>query len=262
MKVMQATFLSVLAYASLAVWVYMTGLFVLALILKNNSIADVGWGAGFIIASWAAWLQTPHTLAGTTTLVLVLIWGSRLSWHILRRNAGKPEDWRYAEWREQWGKWFILRSYLQVFLLQGLLLLIIVSPVIAIMASNTPLTPWLARIGMIVWIIGFGFEVVGDAQLRAFIAAKPKPGSVCDIGLWQFTRHPNYFGEATLWWGIFLLALSVSAPWWLIIGPITITTLVRYVSGVPLLERKMMQNPAFQLYAKRTSIFFPRPPKP
>jgi len=254
-------YFTIFGLVALTVFVYMTGLFALAIVLKNNSIADVGWGAGFVIAAWAAWVQTPHDLVSNTALVMVALWGGRLSWHILRRNAGKPEDWRYAQWREDWGRWFYLRSYLQVFMLQGFLLLLIVAPVIWIISSAFPINSLLARTGILIWIIGFGFEVIGDLQLKNFLASQPKPGQVCDVGLWQYTRHPNYFGEATLWWGMFVLALSVGAPLWLIFAPITITVLVRYVSGVPLLEKKMMQNPAFQKYAKRTSIFFPLPPK-
>ncbi|MEI7818859.1 MAG: DUF1295 domain-containing protein [bacterium] len=253
--------LLIFLFVALAIWIYMTGLFILALILKNNSIADVGWGAGFMIAAWTAWLMTSHTLAGTTALVLVFLWGGRLSWHILKRNAGKPEDWRYAAWRKEWGKWFILRSYLQVFMLQGIFLFIIVAPTIWIISQTLPFNPMIARLGLIIWLLGYGFEVIGDAQLRSFIASKPKPGSVCDIGLWQYTRHPNYFGEATLWWGLFILAVSVQVPWWFVIGPLTITILVRFVSGVPLLEKKMMQNPKFWAYAQRTNVFLPMPPK-
>ena len=254
-------FWQLLVWSALAVWIYMTGLFIVALLLKNNSIADVGWGTGFVIASWVAWLQSSRGLAATTAMVLVLLWGGRLSWHILKRNAGQPEDWRYANWRKEWGKWFIIRSYLQVFLMQGVLLLVIVAPVIWIMGSSAEIIKLLARLGMIIWITGYLFEVIGDAQLRDWLANRQPSETVCDVGLWRLTRHPNYFGEATLWWGMFLLALSVSAPWWLIVGPLTITILVRFVSGVPLLEKKMMQKAHYRAYARRTNIFFPMPPK-
>ena len=249
------------ATAAIMILIYMTGLFVLALHLRNNSIADIGWGSGFIIATWTAWLQSDRSLIPTLALILVVLWGARLSWHNLRRNAGKPEDWRYAQWRKDWGKWFVLRSYLQVFVLQGALLFVIVSAVIWAQSTQILLPNLLTYIGLLIWCIGYGFEVLADYQLAQYLQGPRAKDGVCNIGLWRYSRHPNYFGESLVWWGLFVIALSVGAPWWLIVSPITITVLVRFVSGVPLLEQKMMQRATYRAYAKQTNVFFPLPPK-
>lgn len=231
--------------------------FVIATLIKNNSIVDIGWGLGFVlIAASTFWSSSQSTVQALTTF-LVLLWGLRLSFHIGKRNWGKPEDWRYANWRKTW-TYFYLRSFFQIFMLQGALMLIIALPTIAINSSTTTPNPILMWGGAGVWLFGWLFETISDHQLSQFVKTK-KPGEIMTSGLWKYTRHPNYFGETVLWWGIFLIALSVEAPWWTILGPITITVLVRYVSGVPLLEEKYKDNKEFQKYAKNTPIFIPWP---
>jgi steroid 5-alpha reductase family enzyme len=193
--------------------------------------------------------------------VLVSIWGLRLTWHIFVRNRGKSEDYRYLAWRKEWGKWFYIRSYFQVYLLQGLFLFLIVSPVLLINKNAGGSLELLDFLGVIVWLIGFYFEVVGDAQLARFIKNPENKGKLMQDGLWAYTRHPNYFGEVTQWWGIWLIAISTPGGWLGIIGPITITFLILKVSGIPMLEQKMEKNPAFESYKKRVSMFFPLPAK-
>lgn len=246
----------------LVVLVYMSGWFLLALWRRRNDLADIAWGGVFIVAALAAaWWQPAVAPRGRLAVILVILWGLRLAIHIGLRNLGKGEDERYRKWREEWGRHWLLRSFLQVFLLQGFLGYVISLPVLWIVFSAT--SPWgiLDAVGLTVWAVGLFFEAVGDFQLAQFKKDPANRGRIIQHGLWRYSRHPNYFGEVTLWWGIYLLALSAGAAWWTIIGPLTITFLILKVSGIPLLEKKYVNNAAFQEYARRTSAFFPLPPR-
>ena len=243
-------------------FVYMSLYFVVSLIKKRNDVADVAWGLGFVVMAWMSFVLSVD--AGMRALLvdcLVSIWGLRLASHISRRHKDKPEDYRYLAWRKEWGKWFFLRSYLQVFLLQGALLYLIVLPVLIINLNAGNSFGIFDVLGLVVWMVGFYFESVGDAQLSRFIADPANKGKLMQTGLWRYTRHPNYFGEVTQWWGILIIALSVPNGYFGIIGPLTITFLILKVSGVPLLEKKMAENPEFAEYKKRTSVFLPLPPR-
>ena len=176
---------------------------------------------------------------------------------ILKRNLGKPEDFRYAAWRKDWGKWLIPRAFLQVFMLQGVIMLIIAYPIIMNNATTVASLGALEIIGLAIWIVGFTFEALGDKQLKDFIADKTNKGHIMKKGLWKYTRHPNYFGEATMWWGIFIIAIPSSSGIVGIISPITITLMLLFVSGVPMLEKHYKDNKEFQEYSKVTSIFVP-----
>jgi len=188
--------------------------------------------------------------------VLVCVWGFRLSYHIYSRNRGKPEDFRYLQWRKEWGKTFFWRSYLQVYVLQALLLLIISSPLLWTALYNPSWSPFTTA-GMAVWGIGFFFQSVGDYQLAEFVKTK-KPGEIMQTGLWKYSRHPNYFGEILMWWGLFVMVLPMPYGYAMLISPVTITLLLVYVSGVPMLEKKYADNPAYQEYKKRTSALVPK----
>jgi steroid 5-alpha reductase family enzyme len=191
----------------------------------------------------------------------VSIWGLRMAWHIHRRNENKPEDYRYQKWRTDWGKWFYLRSYFQVYLLQGALLFLIALPVLVI-NKNSGSPPGLPDfVGVGVWLFGFYFEAVGDAELARFKKNPANKGKFLQTGLWAYSRHPNYFGEVTQWWGIWLVALSVPGGVFSVLGPLTITFLILQVSGIPMLEEKMEKNPAFADYQRRVSKFFPLRPR-
>ena len=246
---------------------YMTTWFAVATLRKRNDVADTAWGLGFVLVAWFTLLRNdnPSSLS-YLAVALTSIWGLRLAWHVFRRNRGKQEDFRYAQWRKEWGKWFYLRSFAQVFLLQGFLLGLIVIPVAltAGLSNQVSVSSWAAA-GLVTWAFGFYFEAVGDAQLKKFISNPKNKGHIMDQGLWQYTRHPNYFGEVTQWWGLWLILCATSLPtsYKLIglIGPLTITNLILFVSGVPLLEKKYKDNKAFQAYAKRTNKFFPWSPK-
>ncbi len=242
--------------------VYMSLWFVLSLLKKRNDVADVAWGLGFVLLTWTYFfLNENFTTRGILVTILVSIWGLRLAWHIHSRNKGKKEDYRYLAWRQQWGKWFYLRSYFQVYLLQGFFLLLIISPILFINKYSNTSLGLLDAFGIVVWLIGFYFEAVGDAQLARFIKNPTNKGKLMQQGLWAYTRHPNYFGEVTQWWGLWLIALSVNFGAMSIIGPITITFLILKVSGIPLLEKKMSENPDFAQYKKRVSVFLPLPPR-
>lgn len=236
----------------------MTFWFVVSLLSKKNDVADTAWGLGFVVLAWVSFFMTgEYQVRALIVNLLVSIWGLRLAWHIYKRNKGKPEDYRYAEWRKSWGKWFYVRSFFQVYILQGVLLFLISIPVLLINKSSGGELNILDFLGLIVWVLGFYFETVGDAQLAKFIKDPNNKGKLMKSGLWAYTRHPNYFGEITQWWGIFLVALNVQSGAFSVIGPITITTLILKVSGIPLLEKKMEQSLEFAEYKKQTSMLIP-----
>ncbi|MDD2353503.1 MAG: DUF1295 domain-containing protein [Atribacterota bacterium] len=254
--------LSIFFPSAVLIFIYFTIFFITAQIIKNNSIVDIGWGFGFILVTlFTFFFSEVITARSILVSVLVITWGSRLSYYILKRNWGKPEDFRYAKWRREWGKWIYIRGFFQIFMLQGLFLLIISSPVILINHSQQQGLQLLDYLGTIIWITGFLFESVGDYQLAQFIKKPKNKGNIMKYGLWKYTRHPNYFGEATMWWGIYIIALSLPRGFWLVISPLTITLLLLFVSGVPMLEKKFADNPKFQEYARETSKFFPWFPK-
>jgi len=241
---------------------YMTLWFFISVIKKRNDVADIAWGLGFVLLAWLSYfISNDSNIRGLLTGILVSIWGLRLAWHIYTRNKGKKEDSRYLLWRKEWGKWFYLRSYAQVYLLQGILLFLIILPVLLVNKNAGQAFGFLDITGIAIWLIGFFFESVGDAQLAKFIKNPLNKGKIMQGGLWRYTRHPNYFGEVTQWWGIWLIVLSVPNGWFGIIGPVTITFLILFVSGVPLLEKKYTGRVDFEEYKKRTSIFIPLPPK-
>jgi len=244
--------------AALAVLSYMTVLFVVALFKKDNSIVDIGWGPGFIlVAALTFFFWRGTTARQLLANGLVCVWALRLAVHIMARNRGRGEDYRYANWRRTWGRWFVPRSFLQIFMLQGFFLMIIAIPLILINRPGAGGLRLLDFTGAAVWTLGFLFEAVGDFQLKAFKADPANKGRIMDRGLWRVTRHPNYFGEAVMWWGIFLVALSEPGGWAAIVSPLVITGLLLRVSGVTLLEKKYEGNPAYADYVRGTNAFVP-----
>ncbi len=245
---------------ALAMLGYMIGWFVVSVINKRNDVADIAWGLGFVLLAWLSFAMSEFSVKALLVDSLVTIWGLRLAWHIYQRNVNKPEDSRYLAWRKAW-KNFHLRSFLQVFMLQGLFLFMISLPVMYINHSAENSFGEMEFVGLLVWIIGFYFESMGDKQLREFISNPMNKGKIMDKGLWRYTRHPNYFGEVTQWWGIALIALSIPGSLFTITGPLTITILILFISGIPLLEKKYAGRPDFEKYKKNTSIFIPLPPR-
>ncbi|MFT3906149.1 MAG: DUF1295 domain-containing protein [Steroidobacteraceae bacterium] len=232
---------------------------------KDVSNVDALWSWFFVAAAlcyaWRVELRQP--LNGRAQLVLVLlgVWALRLSIHLYLRNHGQPEDRRYRDIRARNEPGFAVRSLYLVFALQVALAWVIVMPVLASLSGHGALGIWDA-LGLLLWLGGFGFELIGDDQLRRFRADPASQGQVLDSGLWRYTRHPNYFGEATLWWGFYLFAVGAGAAWTLF-GPLLLTWMLLKVSGVALLEGDIAERrPAYRRYSERTSAFIPRRPRP
>jgi len=254
--------LSMLLTAAVVIFIYMVALFILAQILNNNSIVDIGWGFGFILVVAALFIRRPEPYPAKLLMTaLILVWGLRLSAHIFLRNAGKPEDFRYARMRRDWGERFLVKSFFFVFMLQGLLMLAVSFSATVLFSSPARPLGALDVIGALVFLIGFLFETVGDHELAAHVRDPRNKGKLMTGGLWSTTRHPNYFGEATLWWGIFLIALSSKNGRAALVSPVVITFLLVFVSGVPLLEKKYAGRPDWEAYKRKTPMFFPRFPK-
>lgn len=255
-------FSDLLLLSAVAILVYMTVFFLLATLKKDSSIVDIGWGLGFVLVAFLTLFVSKNFYAKQIIVsLLVLLWGVRLALHVYSRNKGKDEDWRYKKWREDWGSRYLIRAFLQIFMLQGFFMLVISSSFIYINSSDLKTFNILDYLGIIIWVIGFFFEAVGDWQLSKFKSDQKNKGKIMTSGLWKYTRHPNYFGEVTIWWGIFLLALSIPGSWITILSPLTITFLLLKVSGIPLLEKKYEGNKEFKEYKKRTNAFFPWLPK-
>jgi len=245
------------------IFIYFFVFFIVATLIKNNSIVDIGWGLGFVITAWFLQLQSSEAhLPQMVITLLTTVWGLRLFYHILKRNFHKGEDFRYAKWRKEWGKWVIPRAFLQIFMLQGVFMYIVsLSAILTSTAVERKTMIPLIFGGILIWSIGFYFESVGDAQLRKFKSNPANKGRLMTEGLWRYTRHPNYFGEATMWWGMLLIALGAGASIIAVLSPLTITYLLLFVSGVPMLEKPMKERADFQEYARHTSKFFPWIPK-
>lgn len=244
----------------LLIWGYMTLLFIGSIIKRDMSIVDIGWGMGFVGCAWYALSSvTEYNARMLLVTLLITLWGVRLSTYLLLRNYGKPEDKRYTALRASWGAHAVLISYFKVFMLQGVLMLIIATP--AIITAYAPAQPiaWYSLCGIVLWIVGFLFQAIGDAQLHHFLHTQNRTARILTTGLWRYTRHPNYFGELAMWWGIFILVVPVSWGWLAVISPLTISFLLLYVSGIPMLEKPFEHDPEFQAYKMRTSALVPWP---
>ncbi len=243
-----------------------TLLWLLSLILRDASIVDVFWGLGFVLVYWIGFIlvhsgtSTSQPVPARHLLVgfLVTIWGLRLSVHILLRNWSRGEDFRYARWRDEAGQAWWWRSYFKVFLLQGIILWLVSWPLLAVLASQSSRSLGLIDLlAVLVWGTGFFFEAVGDYQLRRFKKDPSNKGQLLTSGLWRYTRHPNYFGDAVVWWGFYLFA-AASGAWWTIFSPLIMIFLLRRVSGVAMLESTLGETkPGYATYIARTNAFLP-----
>ncbi len=243
----------------------MTALWLVSLPLQNVSIVDIFWGPGFAVIAIASLLLAEGNAERQLLLsVLTTLWALRLGIYLAVRNIGHGEDYRYAQWRaaaEEKGQNFAVRALFRVFLLQGMLMWIIALPVQLGQVPAAPALGWAAAVGTLLWLLGFLFEAIGDWQLRRFKSDPDNQGKVMDRGLWRYTRHPNYFGNACLWWGLWLIAVE-AAPLWTILSPAIMTFLLMKVSGVSLLEQSLKTSkPGYEEYVKRTNAFFPGPPR-
>lgn len=242
----------------------LTALWLVSVAIRDASIIDVFWGAGFVVCNWVALGTAGGDIAARQWLVhaLVTLWGLRLAMHLLIRNAGAGEDPRYRKWRENGGPNWWLESYYRIYLLQGAIMLVVAAPVIVVNLSpeQSPLG-WLDFAGAAVWLAGFLFEAVSDQQLVNFKRNPANRGKVLDTGLWRYSLHPNYFGDALQWWGLWIVAAGSPGGVFTFIGPLLMTATFIYVSN-GVLERAMSRSkPAWQDHARRTSAFLPMPPR-
>lgn len=244
--------LALLLLAGAVGWVYST-------VRQNVTIVDSLWALFFLLAALnVVLLTTQPGPRSALILILVSIWAIRLSGYLTLRNWGKPEDHRYQEIRRRNEPGFTFKSLYLVFGLQAVLAWIIAAPLAASIAGQAPLN-MLDIAGISLWAIGFLFETIGDWQLSRFKANPNNKGKVMHSGLWRYTRHPNYFGEACLWWGFWLIAVAAGA-WWTVFAPLLMSVLLLKVSGVALLEKDIGERrPAYRDYIAQTNAFFPGP---
>jgi steroid 5-alpha reductase family enzyme len=253
-----------LAHSALAIAAAMLALWALSLALRNASIVEVWWGPGIALGGFAAWQAGGASHPRAALLVaLAALWAARLGGYLLWRNAGHGEDPRYQAMRRYWGARFPWISLATVFTLQGVLQWIVSLPIQigAAVPGEAPLGA-LDAFGALLFAAGLAFESIGDAQLARFKAQPANRGRVMDRGLWRYTRHPNYFGDALAHWGLFLVALATPLGAWTVVAPALMTFLLLRVSGVALLERSIgKRRPEYAEYQRRTSAFFPLPPR-
>jgi steroid 5-alpha reductase family enzyme len=244
--------------------VLMVAVWLTSVWLRDASIVDVTWGPGFAGIALVAFAVSDGAFARRVLVTaLALVWGLRLGGYLLWRAWGKPEDFRYQAMRRHWGARFPIVSLFTVFALQGVLMWIVSLPIQIAQVSREPAALGaLDALGAGLWLVGLLFESVGDAQLARFKADPANAGTVMDRGLWRYTRHPNYFGDCLVWWGLFAIALAVPGGVYAVVGPIVMTILLRRVSGVTLLERSLVKRRAgYADYVARTNAFVPGPPR-
>ena len=243
-----------------AILTALTFVWMLSLRLQDASVADIFWGLGFVLLAWLDCLRSPAlTQRSWLVAALITLWGTRLSAHIFHRHQGNGEDPRDQAMRASHGPAFWWRSLFTVFWLQGAILWFVALPVlVAVRATEPAALTAVDGLGLLLFAAGFGFEVVGDYQLERFRVEPGNRGTVLDRGLWRYTRHPNYFGDATMWWGVYAIAASTPGGWLTVGSPILMTWLLMRVSGVTLLEDGLKASkPGYRAYIARTPAFFP-----
>lgn len=261
---MSSDLVQVMLASAGAIAVLMVTVWAISVAIRDASIVDIAWGSGFVVVAWVAWLAGDAT--GPRTLLVPLLasgWGLRLTLHLANRNLGKGEDYRYQAMRKAHPGNFPLWSLVSVFGLQGALMYVVSLPLQAVQAGSGEQALGISdALGVLLFLTGLGFEALGDWQLQQFKKDPANKGLVMDRGLWRFTRHPNYFGDALLWWGLFVLAAGRPEMLWTVVSPLAMSFLLTRVSGVPLLEKSMARRkPGYAEYMKRTSGFFPLPPR-
>ncbi len=249
-----------LTLAGTSVLLYTTMLFGVAVLIKRNDIADAAWGPGIALVALIGFTAGHMAYSTMIPMVLITLWAARLAYRILTRFfRHSDEDPRYAAWRREWGRTFYVRSYLQVFILQGVLMIVLGYPMLQ-SAVFPPALSYLTAIGTLLWCIGFYFEARADHELARFLAKSDRPRILTE-GLWKYSRHPNYFGEVLMWWGIWVTLAGMHFSIVALVSPITITLLILFVSGVPMLEARYKGDSEYEAYARRTSVFIPMPPR-
>ena len=254
--------LTLFLQAGIIVFILVTLLWIWSVLIKNASIVDIFWGIGFVVVNTFYFLSNEHRdERHIIVLILVAIWGFRLAGYLAWRNIGKGEDFRYREFRRKFGPkryWWL--SYFQTFLLQGILIMIISLPLLAIQMNTANLSA-LDYVAIIIWGIGFLFEAGGDYQLAEFKNNSANKGKLLNTGFWKYTRHPNYFGDAVVWVSYALFSMAVGS-YWPAIGTVIMILLLLKVSGVALLEETMKTSkPQYRNYMEKTNAFIPWFPK-
>lgn len=260
---MQIELFQIVLYSMKAVALVLVLTWAYALAKKDNSVMDIAYGVGFIALALYTYFcsDIPQDLRASIVTLCTVLWGSRLAIRIARRNKHKGEDFRYQEWRKEWMKkgllYFHLRSIFQIYILQGIIIGAVGLPIIfANTLSSSPFS-LINLFGLIVFCIGFYFEARADEELDTFLKHKKGQNEILQSGLWKYSRHPNYFGESLIWWGMALMVVGI--VYWpvVLLSPILISYLLRFVSGVPMLEAKYKDNKEYQIYAKTTNAMIP-----
>lgn len=224
---------------------------------RDMSIVDIAWGSTIALLALATIVLSGNASSHHLLVVgAIMIWGARLTVHIASRKWGKPEDARYTVLRNRWGKWQPLIALFAVFILQAVLAVIMATPAL-VSAWHVGPVVWFDLIGLSIWALGMTFEVLADLQLAAFINNPGNKGKILTTGVWSLSRHPNYFGEITLWWGVSIMTLHTNYGWISLASPLLIMFLLLYVSGIPMLERQFESNPEYQMYKKTTPALIP-----
>lgn len=245
-------------HSALIVLVFFTLCFIICIQQKNYGLVDIAWGIGMSVVAGYLLVFFPSTLQIQLSLMLIIIWGLRLGIYLGKRNWGKPEDYRYVQMRQRWGKQApLLKAFVNVFVLQGVLLYLMMVASLNAVAHFQPTNVMVMVIGIVIALLGLGFEIIGDYQLAKFKANPNNKGKLMKQGLWAITRHPNYFGEVVFWWGVYVTSFQGLHSLLGIISPLLITVLINYVSGIPLLERKYATNQEYREYAKETPRMIP-----
>ena len=258
-----ATASEVVLGAAIAIACMMIAVWAISLVMRDASIVDIAWGSGFVLVAWVSyWLSDGNSTRSLLLTVLTTIWGLRLAFYLAKRNLGHGEDFRYQSMRRKHGDRFAIVSLYTVFGLQGLLMFIVSLPVQLGQVREEPGFGIIGVLGVLVWGVGIYFEAVGDAQLAQFKRDPANTGKIMDQGLWRYTRHPNYFGDSCVWWGLGLIAAESSLGIYGLIGPAVMTFLLVKVSGAAMLDRAMLKRkPGYENYVATTSGFIPRPPR-
>lgn len=247
----------------IVLFAYFFIVFIIGQILKNNSIVDIAWGLGYVIGALYTFFRGNTFMQKSTFITIaIVIWGLRLTYHIGKRNIGKPEDYRYVEMRKKWGDSFPkVKAFFKVYMVQFVIMFIVSLPVTFGNSTEFQSFRWFNYIGIICWATGLFFESVGDFQLKTFKKDPLNKGKLMDKGLWSLTRHPNYFGDSMMWIGVFFMAVSGWSSIWIVAGPALMTYFLVFVSGVKLLEKKYEGRQDYEAYKKRTNSFIPGLPK-
>ncbi len=252
---------TVLLAAFVTVACLMLATWSVSLLRRDASIVDTVWGLGFVLVAWSAKFVTGASGAGNwLLLIMVTVWGLRLAGYLAKRNLGKGEDFRYKAMRRKHGERFAIVSLYTVFGLQGVLMFVVSLPITMGQRDTRAGAGFIVLLGFVVWIVGLYFEAVGDAQLARFKRDPRNAGQIMDQGLWALTRHPNYFGDALVWWGLAIVGSSQGAGVWAFLGAAVMTVLLVRVSGAAMLDRLLAKRkPGYAEYMARTSGFIPMP---